>query len=86
MIILDTDALGHMQKRDSVGVRIEAGLDDCPDRDVRITAITTYEMLGGAVALIDQRKRERRDLVPAFYAAPKPGRVLGGLAGADSAI
>jgi predicted nucleic acid-binding protein len=66
MIILDTDALGHIQKRNPVGVRIEAGLDDCPDRDVRITAVTTYEMLGGAVALIDRRKKERRDLVPAF--------------------
>ena len=42
MIILDTDALGHMQKRDPVGVRIEAGLDDCLDRDVRITAARSY--------------------------------------------
>jgi predicted nucleic acid-binding protein len=67
VIILDTDALGHIQKRDPVGVRIEAGLDDCPDRDVRITAVTAYEMLGGAVALIDRRKRELRDLIPAFY-------------------
>ena len=67
MIILDTDALGHIQKRDPVGDRIEAGLSECVDRDVRITAVTTYEMLGGVVALIDRRKRERRDLVPAFY-------------------
>ncbi len=66
MIILDTDALGHLQKRDPVGARIEAGLDNCPDRNVRITAVTTYEMLGGAIALIDRRKKERRDLVAAF--------------------
>ena len=67
MIILDTDALGHMQKRDPIGVRIEAGLDNCPDRDVQITAVTAYEMLRGAVALIDRRKKERRDLIPAFH-------------------
>jgi predicted nucleic acid-binding protein len=67
VIILDTDALGHMQKRDPVGVRIEAGLDDCPDRDVRITAVSSYEMLRGAAALIDRRKKERRDLIPAFH-------------------
>jgi predicted nucleic acid-binding protein len=67
VIILDTDALAHLQKRDPVGDRIEASLHGCDDRDVRITSITTYEMLGGAVALIDRRNRERRDLVPAFY-------------------
>jgi predicted nucleic acid-binding protein len=67
VIILDTDALGHMQKRDPVGVRIEAGLDDCLDRHVRITAVTAYEMLRGGVALIDRRKKERRDLIPAFH-------------------
>ena len=66
MIILDTDALGHMQKRDPVGLRIEAGLADGPDRDIRITVVSTYEMMGGAVALIDRRKKERRDLAPAF--------------------
>ena len=67
MIILDTDALGHVQKRDSVGLLIETGLDASPDRDVRITAVTAYEMLGGDAALIDRRKKERRDLIPAFH-------------------
>ena len=49
MIILDTDALGHIQKRAPVGVRIEAGLDRCLDRDVRITIVTTSEMLPARV-------------------------------------
>ncbi len=67
MIILDTDALGHVQKKDPVGLLIESGLDASPDRDIRITAVTAYEMLGGAVALIDRRKKERRDPIPAFH-------------------
>ena len=67
MIILDTDALGHVQKRDPVGVLIETRLDASPDRDVRITSVTAYEMLSGAVALIDRRKKERRDTIPAFH-------------------
>lgn len=66
MIVLDTDALGHLQKNDPVGVVIAGELDASPDRDIRITAITAYEMLSGAVALIDRRKEERRDLGPAF--------------------
>ena len=67
MIILDTDALGHVQKKDPVGLLIESGLDASPDPDIRITAVTAYEMMGGAVALIDRRKKERRDPIPAFH-------------------
>ena len=68
MIILDTDALGHMQKRDPVGLRIEAGLADGPDRDIRITVVSTYEMMGGAVALIDRRKKSTvTSLPPSAY-------------------
>ncbi len=67
MIILDTDALGHLQKNDPVGLLIANRLDASQDRDVRITAVTAYEMLSGAVALIDRRKKESRDLVPAFH-------------------
>jgi predicted nucleic acid-binding protein len=67
VIILDTDALGHIQKKDPVGVQIVGALDTSMDRDIRITAVTAYEMLGGASALIDRRKKERRDLIPAFH-------------------
>ena len=67
MIILDTDVLGHLQKRDPVGLLIETGLDASTDRDIRITAVTAYEMMGGAVALINRRKKERRDPIPAFH-------------------
>lgn len=67
MIILDTDALGHLQKKDPVGLLIESALDSSADRDIRITVVTAYEMMGGAVALIDRRKKERRDAIPAFH-------------------
>ena len=67
MIILDTDALSHLQKGDPVGVLIEAQLDAALDRDIRITSVTAYEMMSGAVALIDRRKKERRDPIPAFH-------------------
>ena len=67
MIILDTDALGHLQKNDPVGLLVAGHLDAYPDRDVRITAVSAYEMMSGAVALIDRRKRGRGDLGPAFH-------------------
>jgi predicted nucleic acid-binding protein len=67
VIIFDTDALSHLQKRNSVGLLIENGLDTSPDRDIRITTVTAYEMLGGAVALVDRRKKERGDLISAFH-------------------
>jgi predicted nucleic acid-binding protein len=67
VIILDTDALSHLHKNDPVGILILGRLDASPDRDIRITAITAYEMTGGATALIERRKKERRDLIPAFH-------------------
>jgi predicted nucleic acid-binding protein len=66
VIIPDTDAIGHIQKRDPVGILIMGWLDASPDRDIRITAVTAYEMMRGASALIDRRKKERGDLIPAF--------------------
>jgi hypothetical protein len=41
--MLDTDALGHLQKRDPVGTLITNRLEASPDRDVRNTAVTTAE-------------------------------------------
>jgi predicted nucleic acid-binding protein len=66
VIILDTDALGHLQKGDPVGDAIQAQLDASGDRDLRITAVAAYEMVSGAVDLIDRGKRQRRDIIPAF--------------------
>ena len=63
MIIQVTNALGHLQKGDPVGVMIQAQNDASADQDLRITAVTAYEMVGGAVNLID-RKKDRRELIP----------------------
>ncbi len=66
MIILDTDALSHMQKRDSVGLLIESWLETSPDRESRITSVTAFEVLSGAVALVARQKKERRSVITAF--------------------
>jgi HTH-type transcriptional regulator / antitoxin HigA len=52
VIIPDTDALGHMRKRDPVRVRIEAGLDDCLDlfeREPDLINRTNSEVRTGAI-------------------------------------
>ncbi len=67
MIILDTDALSHLLKGNSEGLLIEAWLDASPDRETRITVVTAYEMLSGAIALVDRQKKEHRDVIPAFF-------------------
>jgi predicted nucleic acid-binding protein len=61
VIVLDTDVLSHLQKRDSIGLRIEAGLESSRDRDIWITSVSAFEMLSGASTLIDRRKKERED-------------------------
>jgi tRNA(fMet)-specific endonuclease VapC len=66
VIILDTDALSHLQKNDPVGILIESRIDASPDRDVQTTSINLYEMLSGAMKLIERRKKEQGDLIAAF--------------------
>lgn len=45
MIILDTDALSHLQKGDPVGAVIGEHLAASQDRGFRITAVNACEML-----------------------------------------
>jgi predicted nucleic acid-binding protein len=65
MNILDTDVLSHLQKEDAVGAAIQVRMDRFPDQDFRISAVSVYELMRGA-DLIDKRKSQRRDLIPAF--------------------
>jgi predicted nucleic acid-binding protein len=65
MNILDTDVRSHLQKEDAVGAAIQIRMDASPDQDSRITAVSVYEMIGGAADVIDRRKRQRRDLISA---------------------
>jgi tRNA(fMet)-specific endonuclease VapC len=78
VIILDTDALSHLQKNDPVGMLIRASLDASPDRDIRITSVTAYEMLGGALALVDRRKKGHGDFIGAFRLLQELVEYLGG--------
>jgi predicted nucleic acid-binding protein len=64
--LLDTDALSHLQKNDPVGAVIAARLAASPDPDFRITTINAYEMLGGAIDLIQELRKKRKDLIPGF--------------------
>jgi predicted nucleic acid-binding protein len=66
VIILDTDALSHIQQENYAGAIIQAQLDVSLDRDVWITEVTAYEMLRGSMDLIERQKKKRGDLISAF--------------------
>jgi hypothetical protein len=85
VIILDTDALGHIQKKDPVGILIVDAIDTSPDRDIRITAVTACEMLEGAST--DQPPEEGTPRPhPGLPPASGSGRISRELEGADPAV
>jgi predicted nucleic acid-binding protein len=49
-----------------VGALIQAHLNIAADPELRITVVTIYEALAGAMDAIDSRRRQRRDLEPPF--------------------
>jgi hypothetical protein len=61
--LLDTDALGHLQKQGPVGISIMAAIAASQDRDFWITTVNVHEMLDGAIRLVHDRKRKREDLI-----------------------
>ena len=61
MIIMDTDALSHIQKRTPVGSLIEVRLAHSRDRDFRISEVSASEMVNGATSLVSRRKKESGD-------------------------
>ena len=80
MNIIDTDALSHHMKLDAIGRAIEVHMV-APAADFRITAVSAYEMVGGAVELCDRLKRDRRDLIPGFNLIQEVVEYLGGWQG-----
>jgi predicted nucleic acid-binding protein len=64
--ILDTDALSHHMKKNSIGAAIEHHLIASPDPEFRITAISAFEMVDGALAMHRSLKQRRKGLIPAF--------------------
>ena len=66
MILLDTNVLSHLQKRDTVGDAIEIAMASSADQDFRITTVNAYEMLDGAFDLIRDLRRRRKSVTPGF--------------------
>lgn len=66
MNLLDTDALSHLQKPDSVGAVIADRMSASPDPEFRITTVNAYEMLSGAFDLIYELRKKHKDLIPGF--------------------
>jgi len=64
--LLDTDVLSHLQKNDPVGAVIVTRLTAFPDQDFRITTVNAYEMLAGAIDVIQKRKKGHKDPIPGF--------------------
>ncbi len=52
MNILDTDVLSHLLHDNAVADQIRARIDIADDPDFRITSVSVYELVGGAVDLI----------------------------------
>ncbi|MGO9463754.1 MAG: type II toxin-antitoxin system VapC family toxin [Isosphaeraceae bacterium] len=66
MNLLDTDVVSHVQKTDPVGTSIVVAMAAFPNSDFRITTVTAYEMVNGAIGLIHDLRRNRKDLIPGF--------------------
>jgi len=81
--VLDTDALSHHMKMNSIGRAIETQIAAC-EPDFVITAVSAFEMVAGAVELCEKLRKRRRDLIPGFnlvkefveYLGRWQGRVL----------
>lgn len=64
MNIPDTDVLSHLQKADAVGATIAVAMAASPDQDFRTTTISAYEMLDGALGLIQELREKQKALIP----------------------
>jgi predicted nucleic acid-binding protein len=62
--LLDTDVLGHLQKRDPIGAAIAVAMAGSSDPDFRITTVNAYEMLDGAFRLIHDLRKKHKSLIP----------------------
>jgi predicted nucleic acid-binding protein len=81
--ILDTDALSHHMKSNAIGQAIGAHIA-ASEPDFRVTAVSAYEMVDGALQLYKDLRKKRRDVIPGFgliqeiveYLGSWQGRVL----------
>jgi predicted nucleic acid-binding protein len=64
--ILDTDALSHHMKRNTIEIAIDVQMMASPDPDFWISAVSAFEIMDGAAALHKVMKKKRKDLIPSF--------------------
>jgi predicted nucleic acid-binding protein len=63
--ILDTDALSHHMKSNAIGQAIGAHIS-ASEPDFRVTAVSAFEMVDGALQLYKVLRKKRRELIPGF--------------------
>lgn len=80
MNILDTDALSHHMKSNVIGLAIGSHIA-ASQPDFRITAVSAFELVDGALQLHERLKRQRRELIPGFNLIQEVVEYLGGWRG-----
>lgn len=65
MNILDTDALSHHMILNAIGQAIGSHLS-ASEPDFRVTAVSAFEMVDGALHLYNDLRKKRRELIPGF--------------------
>jgi predicted nucleic acid-binding protein len=78
--ILDTDALSHHMKSNATGRAIGAHVA-ARAPDFRITAVSAFEMVDGALQLHERLRTRRRELIPGFNLIQEVVEYLGGWRG-----
>ena len=77
MNILDTDALSHHMKSSAIGQAIGAHIS-ASEPDFRVTAVSAFEMVDGALQLYKDLRKKRRELIPGFNLIQEIVEYLGG--------
>jgi predicted nucleic acid-binding protein len=74
--ILDTDALSHHMKMNSMGRAIEVQIA-ASEPDFVITAVSAFETIAGAAELYEKLQKRRRDLIAGFNLVKEVVKYLG---------
>ena len=80
MKILYTDALSHHMKSNAIGQAIEAHIA-ASEPYFRVTAVSAFEMVDGALQLHEELRKRRRELIPGFNLIQEVVEYLGGWRG-----
>ena len=77
MNILETDAISHRMKMNAIGTAIDARIIGSTGAAFQITAVSVFEMVDGAVALHENLRKRRKDLIPGFNLVQEVVEYLG---------